>query len=216
MLTISFDAFDQQDIEAELEARGVRRSDPVVDALVRYEESGRVVPFESFIYWAHVDWDEFSATSHAQKEWKKKARQEDAKFSTTRQLKIGLLSPIECEACGKIVVPTWDGQKFCSIRCSASRFTRPSRTCLICNREFFGKTNTQTCSDKCANLLRSKSRSSPGGYRHDGKTLPLSEWSRMSGIGMATLVARLRRGWSLGRALSAAPKRTGRPKANIA
>ena len=42
-------------------------------------------------------------------------------------------------------------------------------------------------------------------YEFDGKSQTLAEWSRETGIGRVTILKRLQRGWSIGRAVTEAP-----------
>lgn len=42
---------------------------------------------------------------------------------------------------------------------------------------------------------------------HEGKTLPLRAWARETGIKATTIRERLKRGWSVGRALTTTPRR---------
>jgi len=42
-------------------------------------------------------------------------------------------------------------------------------------------------------------------YEHNGQSLTLAEWSRITGIGRVTILKRLQRGWPVARALTEAP-----------
>ncbi|WP_457586096.1 hypothetical protein [Ensifer canadensis] len=47
-------------------------------------------------------------------------------------------------------------------------------------------------------------------YTYEGKTLTVREWSRLTGIKQTTIASRIRKGWSIDRALTAARDGRGR------
>lgn len=70
---------------------------------------------------------------------------------------------VYCAVCGKEIKGEGAVKKYCSTECynKNARMKRKKseptiRTCLVCGKEFVGKTNSKFCSDECRPYLRRK------------------------------------------------------------
>ena len=138
--------------------------DPVFDAVVLIEEIEQ--SSVDFGYDLHelvdssitTDWDYYNYAHAVFNSWRNKKRKFErylrrhgmtfGEFSSYLQRK---LQDIKCEACGKIFRPSHSTVRFCSVKCSRSRFVLPPKNCLICGTEFkTSKRFQEYCSKICA------------------------------------------------------------------
>lgn len=73
------------------------------------------------------------------------------------------------------------------------------------------KANVHRCIEG-ESIREASEQSAPHYVTHDGKTLALSEWSRLTGIPRPTIIYRLSRGWPVAKVLSTQPMKCGRWK----
>lgn len=180
---------------------------PVLDALIAFEESDDDAPFELFHVWATVDWDEWPDCAHTKRLYVREQARQDRRLAHVPERAAVVLKPKLCPGCAKEFKPRRTRHTFCTADCLKKFRWREVRACKICGAAFGRKSgNTKGGgSDYCSSACYGASKTTIF-YEYGGERLGLSEWAKRTGISRKTLLSRYGDGWPAERALTTMPK----------
>lgn len=190
MKSLAFASLYEYSVE-EIDKSAIGAMDPVLDALIAFEDSDGAHGFHEYFTWSSVDWDRFSAVWHTHLA-ERRAQTRFERLFVPRKQTGGkrVLSDIACETCKAVFRPHSRRERFCSQKCSAARFIR-IYYCQRCGCEITKPGKQDFCSNRCAGIGRSKHT-----LTHKGMTMTWAEWAEVSGVSWAQIKRRAERGWT--------------------